>query len=157
MLRNCGFCIPLTLVCLLVQGCDVQPTRPDVAIDGPIGFCILEPVTAPPVRPSEPPPPPGYEPPVIGNRLVVQVKNNSTSDVPSSTTRVRFFWTGAGEHIEDIPTPPIAALDTLALRSIPFPSLCFDPDCDFEISVDANSDIDEEIEANNRVVGLCPG
>ena len=155
--RHFRLCILLTLACLLETGCDVEPTRPDIGIEGPIGFCVLEPVTAPPVRPSAPPPPPDYEPPVIGNRLIVQVKNNSTSDVPSSLTRVRFFWAGAGEHIEEIPTPPIGAVEMLSLPSIPFPSLCFDPDCDFEISVDAGTSIDEDDETNNSVVGMCPG
>jgi len=128
-------------------GPDALPVRPEGAVAAPHGFCNLEPVTATGD--------PGA--PVIGNKLIVLVRNDSARDLPPSSTRIRFSWSESGEQDVDIPTPLIGPGRTVPLRSVEFPSLCFDPDCDFEITVDANEEIDEANEANNNVTGMCLG
>jgi len=37
------------------------------------------------------------------------------------------------------------------------PAGCFEPDCDFQITVDANGEIEEFDEANNSAAGKCIG
>lgn len=95
-----------------------------------------------------------------GSGLVVRVRNqgNEAALVPT-TTRVG-FRSGA----ETVSTPPLpngAAADV----SVPIPSGCFDPDCNFTITVDAEGDVEElkhdasdtSHEDNNIASGICIG
>jgi hypothetical protein len=87
-------------------------------------------------------------------RLIVTVGNQGTADAPTSTTRVEFFPGG----VVDVPTPPIPAGGApVDLPPIIIPAACFDPDCDFRITVDANNQVNESDEGNNTASGLCRG
>lgn len=92
--------------------------------------------------------------------LVVRVRNQGNEPaLVSTTTRVSFR---PGE--QTVATPPLpsgAAADV----SVPIPSGCFDPDCNFTINVDAEDDVEElkhdasdtSHEDNNIAVGVCIG
>jgi len=42
------------------------------------------------------------------------------------------------------------------LAPVPIPAACFDPDCDFTITVDSTAQLDESIgEGNNVTEGRC--
>jgi hypothetical protein len=41
--------------------------------------------------------------------------------------------------------------------AVPLPQGCFNPDCSFRISVDAEDAVDESVESNNSEVGNCIG
>jgi hypothetical protein len=96
---------------------------------------------------------------VVGNqpRVVVRVSNRGDAPAGHSTTRVDF---PPLNHF-DIATPPVgnSADRSLDLLPIEPPAGCFQPDCNFVITVDINNDVDEGSagEANNMVLGSCPG
>jgi CARDB protein len=84
--------------------------------------------------------------------LVVTVKNQGSADAGASTTTVRFAPGGAFSQ----PTPPIPAGGTVDLV-FPIPPACFDPDCDFRITVDSMGQVTESDETNNTASGTCRG
>lgn len=87
-----------------------------------------------------------------GNILTVTVRNQGTAAAGPSTTRVDF-----GAHgISDQPTPPLAPGASVDL-TFQIPPGCFDPDCEFRIVVDVNSDVPESDESNNFASGVCIG
>lgn len=86
-------------------------------------------------------------------QLMVRVKNQGTAPAPASTTRVLF---STGDTCV-LPTPPIPAGGTVDVGPCNFPIDCHDPDCDFTIGVDVNSDVGESNEGNNIENGLCIG
>ena len=55
-----------------------------------------------------------------------------------------------------MPTPSLALGQSVDL-SFPIPPGCFNPDCGFRITVDANGDVVEANEANNTASGICIG
>ena len=55
-----------------------------------------------------------------------------------------------------IPVSSLLAGETTII-GLPFPSGCFNPDCDFEIIVDSTDAIDESNELNNSQTGSCLG
>ncbi len=127
------------------ESLDLRIKKNEDLPEGPVGHCALEPGTAPSGA-SGPP----------DSRLIVRVVNSGTRDIHSmTTTRVRFFW-DRGEHSQDISTPGLAVGITFRLE-YEFPPECFDPDCDFEILVDAEEEIAESDEDNNRTLGICLG
>jgi subtilase family serine protease len=86
------------------------------------------------------------------NSLIVTVRNQGTFGAGPSVTVVDFGAFGAFA----IPTPPLAAGASVDL-SVTIPSGCFDPDCDFRITVDANNNVVESNEGNNFASGSCLG
>ncbi len=84
--------------------------------------------------------------------LTVTVKNQGTSDAGLSTTEVDFLTFGKVA----MPTPPVAAGASVDL-SFPIPAGCFDPNCEFRITVDAKNEVNESNEGNNVVKGACLG
>jgi hypothetical protein len=85
-------------------------------------------------------------------QLRIVIQNQGQAGAPSSITRVRFSPGGT----VDIPTAPLQSAQRRALDPIPIPAACFDPDCDFTITVDARGQIDETIgEENNLIDGRC--
>jgi hypothetical protein len=62
------------------------------------------------------------------------------------------------EHTEyrDQPTPPLAPGASVDL-TFQIPPGCFDPDCEFRIVVDVNSDVPESDQSNNFASGVCIG
>lgn len=85
--------------------------------------------------------------------LVVNIKNNGTSDCPVTSTTIDFFDHG----LFVIPTPPIAAGATISLPTVPLPSGCHTPDCIFGIIIDSANDVNEGNESNNTAPGTCIG
>ncbi|MGE5444964.1 MAG: CARDB domain-containing protein [Ignavibacteriales bacterium] len=88
--------------------------------------------------------------------LVVTVRNQGDFNAPTSTTRVTFF-TSEGSVPVDLSTPALSPGASVDLGPVSFPSGCFNPDCNFTITVDINNNVDELNEGNNSVSGFCPG
>jgi hypothetical protein len=86
-------------------------------------------------------------------RLVVTVKNQGTVDAPASTTTVDFVPGGSFP----LSTPAIPAGGSVDLTPLSIPAACFNPDCDFRITVDSNNQINESNEGNNNASGTCIG
>jgi hypothetical protein len=85
-------------------------------------------------------------------RLIVTVRNQGTSGAGPSLTEVDFFAFGTVSLL----TPPLgpgASVDLL----FPIPPGCFNPDCEFRITVDANNQVVESNEGNNFASGTCIG
>jgi hypothetical protein len=84
--------------------------------------------------------------------LTVTVRNQGIGPAGPSVTEVDFFAFGK----VSMPTPPLAPGASVDLF-FPIPPGCFDPDCDFRITVDANNQVNESNEGNNIAKGLCRG
>ena len=87
------------------------------------------------------------------NRLVVTVKNQGDADAAASTTMVEFFPGGSLSLL----TPPIPAGGSVNLPPLDIPAACYNPDCNFRITVDANNEIIESDKDNNVASGICIG
>lgn len=85
-------------------------------------------------------------------KLLVTVKNQGAGPAGPSTTEVDFFRHGKV-------TMPTQALGPNASTDLFFtiPWGCFDPDCEFRITVDALSEVAETNEGNNTANGVCIG
>jgi hypothetical protein len=87
-----------------------------------------------------------------GRELTVTVCNKGTGPAGPSTTRVDF-----GQHGRvDVPTPALAAGDCADVQ-VTIPPNCFDPDCEFRITVDAAAVVAEANKSNNVASGVCVG
>ena len=86
-------------------------------------------------------------------RLLVMVRNQGVAPSGPSVTQVAFSPGGT----VPIPTPPIMPGTTITLPPVPMPAACFDPDCDFKITVDATAIVVESNEGNNSAAGTCIG
>jgi len=84
-------------------------------------------------------------------RLIIFVANVGGADAPFSTTTVEFFPGGSFE----LPTPAIPTGSSRDLLPLDIPKECFDPNCDFRITVDAKSEVIEVSELNNSVDSIC--
>jgi hypothetical protein len=85
-------------------------------------------------------------------QLRIVIQNQGQGDAPGSMTRVKFSPGGT----RDIPTLPLQSAQRTMLAPIPIPAACFDPDCDFTITVDSTSQINETTgEENNVIDGRC--
>jgi hypothetical protein len=93
--------------------------------------------------------------------LRIYVKNQGDADAPSSEVEVQFFNVQPGVSPKvraQGGTGPLAAGETsTAVISVEIPEDCFNPDCDFEISVDIVNEVKETDEQNNSVQGACIG
>nr|HMT21887.1 CARDB domain-containing protein [Promineifilum sp.] len=84
--------------------------------------------------------------------LIVTVKNQGSFGAGPSVTVVDFGAFGA----VSMPTPALGPGASVDL-AFPIPLGCFDPDCDFRITVDANNNVVESDEGNNSASGTCLG
>jgi hypothetical protein len=84
--------------------------------------------------------------------LVVTVMNQGSADAGASTTAVTFALGGTFSQ----PTPAIPAGGLVDL-AFAIPPVCFNPDCDFRIVVDAAHQVTESDEGNNFAAGTCAG
>jgi hypothetical protein len=85
-------------------------------------------------------------------QLRIVIQNQAEGAAPSSITRVRFLPGGT----VDIPTVPLESAQRTVLAPVRIPAACFDPDCDFTITVDAKAQIHETTgEENNLTEGRC--
>lgn len=85
-------------------------------------------------------------------KLLVTVKNQGSGPAGPSTTQVDFGQFG----IVSVATPALGPNMSTDLL-VDIPSGCFDPDCDFRITVDALNQVEEANEANNTASGTCIG
>jgi hypothetical protein len=84
--------------------------------------------------------------------LLVHIKNQGTATAGPSTLEVDF-----GQQAPTLmPVPSLLAGGTTTIL-VPFPYGCYNPDCDFEITVDSTDVIDESNELNNSQTGSCLG
>ena len=85
-------------------------------------------------------------------QLRIVIQNQGQGNAPASITRVRFSPGG----IMDIPTAPLQSAQRTVLAPILIPAACFDPDCDFTITVDSKAQVNETTgEENNVTDGRC--
>ena len=78
-------------------------------------------------------------------KVVISVKNQGNADAPASTTTVEFLPGGSFP----LPTPAIPSGGTVNLPPLAIPAGCFNPDCNFKITVDSGNQINESNEENN--------
>ena len=114
------------------EGADLIPLKPS-GLSGSEGFCYL-----------------------AGDRespqLIVSVQNVGEGESPASLTSIDFFPGGSVQ----LHTPAIAGGDWIDLPPVAIPPACFNPDCEFSITVDWGNDINESGgEGNNEVAGRC--
>jgi len=62
----------------------------------------------------------------------------------------------SGSQSVQLPTPSIPANSTVELL-FEIPADCWNFDCDFEIRVDVNNQVNEANEGNNSAAGVCAG
>lgn len=85
-------------------------------------------------------------------QLRIVIQNQGQGNASTSITRVVFSPGG----IKDIPTSAVPSGQRVVLTPVPLPKTCFDPDCDFTITVDSKAQINEATgESNNVVDGRC--
>lgn len=85
-------------------------------------------------------------------KLRVTVKNQGNDNATASKTTVIF-----GDIPLTLDTPPVPAGGTIDLL-FKVPTNCFNPDCSFKITVDANNEVNESNnEGNNSAHGRCIG
>ena len=82
--------------------------------------------------------------------LIVYIKNQGTADAGPSTVEVDF-----GEHGKVYQPVPSLTVGTTTTILIPMSHVCYDPDCEFVITVDSSNDINESNELNNIQIGSC--
>ena len=87
-----------------------------------------------------------------GNLLRVTVKNQGKAGAPASVTTVLFI---PGVSIAR-KTPSLAAGASTNF-TVEIPKNCFNPDCRFRITVDAEKTVTESNEGNNSANGICVG
>jgi hypothetical protein len=84
--------------------------------------------------------------------LTVTVRNQGAGPAGPSVTEVDFLAFGR----VSLPTPPLGPGTSVDLL-FPIPPGCFDPNCEFRITVDANNQVVEADEGNNSASGVCVG
>jgi len=89
------------------------------------------------------------------NNLIVYVKNQGEADAPASLVKVQFDLLSGVQELST-PVVPISVGETKSV-SFAIPFGCFNPDCNFIITVDSGEDITESSELNNTVNGNCVG
>ncbi len=130
------FLVILALTVMALAGCIPPTLLPDLVPANPpgmIGYCNVD----------------------DSNNLIVYVKNQGEADAPVSLVKVQFYLaSGVQEFSASI--GPISAGDTQSV-SFAIPTGCFNPDCNFIITVDSGDDVNESNELNNTVNGTCIG
>ena len=130
------FCLTLIIVItlagmIIIPGCTPLVPKPDLIADNNpsdwASFCDFD-----------------------DENLIVYIKNQGTADAGPSTVEVDF-----GQHgkvSQPVPNLTVGATTTIL---IPMSHVCYDPDCEFVITVDSSNDIDESNELNNIQTGSC--
>jgi hypothetical protein len=86
-------------------------------------------------------------------KVVVSVKNQGNAASPVSTTTVQFSPEGSFR----LATPAIQPGGSANLEPLNIPPACFNPDCNFTITVDSDNQIKESNAKNNTTDGRCIG
>jgi hypothetical protein len=124
----------------------------------PCAFNVAEPaaVAAADLLPVSPPGSALFCKAVSGKlSAVIRVRNVGSGFAPASITRVNFSSLGS----VDLPTPGILPDGFVDLGPVSLPEGCFNPDCNFIITVDAIDSVDEGVfgETHNIATGSCIG
>lgn len=130
----------LFLVAAILSGCDGN-TSPDLA-------------------PAKPPGNPTFCERDEEGRLYLYVKNQGNAPASSSAVEVEFFITpGATQKIRaQGVTGPLGVGETSSSTIyVDIPPGCFNPDCNFNITVDILDEVQEANEQNNTVEASCLG
>ncbi|MBI3738182.1 MAG: hypothetical protein HY258_03955 [Chloroflexi bacterium] len=94
------------------------------------------------------------------NTLLVYVQNIGTADASSAEVKVEFFLgPGYSKTVGGITvTGILKAGETLnSPIAVPIPSDCFNPDCNFRLTVDPSGVVKESNKTNNTVEDACIG
>jgi len=91
--------------------------------------------------------------------LLVYVKNVGVGVSPNVHIQVVFFLSGGATHVERpaLGTGALGPGQTSLAIPVPMPPGCYNPDCDFRITVDVLNEVVESDETNNTVDGSCLG
>ncbi len=114
------------------------------------------PVPLPDLVPANPPGMFGYCNVDDSNNLIIYVKNQGDADAPASLVKVQFYLASGLQEFSSA----VEAIPAGETKSVSFalPSGCFNPDCNFIITVDSGEGISESSELNNTVDnGTCIG
>jgi len=85
-------------------------------------------------------------------KLGVSVQNIGEGESPASMTTIEFF--PGGSFL--LQTPALPGGESVDLMPVAIPLECFDPDCDFRITVDPRNEVNESGgEGNNVADGRC--
>jgi hypothetical protein len=84
-------------------------------------------------------------------KVVVSVKNQGNAGSPVSTTTVQF---APGQSF-NLATPAIPPGGSAHLDALNIPAACFNPDCNFTITVDSGNQVKESNAKNNTANGRC--
>jgi CARDB len=84
-------------------------------------------------------------------KVVVSVKNQGNAGSPVSTTTVQF---ATGQSF-NLATPAILPGGSAHLDALNIPAACFNPDCNFTITVDSGNQVKESNAKNNTANGRC--
>ena len=116
---------------MIIPGCTPEIPKPDlIAVNNPsdwASFCDFD-----------------------NENLIVYIKNQGTADAGPSTVEVDF-----GIHGKVSQPVPSLTVGTTTTILIPMSHVCYDPDCEFVITVDSSNDIDESNELNNIQISSC--
>ena len=96
---------------------------------------------------------PGYCNTNDQRQLVVTVKNQGTIKSASSTATVEFVPGGSFT----LSTSTLVAGQEIDLTPLDIPGSCWNPDCEFKITVDSGNRIEESDEVNNTASGTFVG
>lgn len=114
------------------EGPDLIPFKPP-GLSGPDGLCNLS---------------GDRESPKLG----VSVENIGDGESPASMTTIEFFPGGSVQ----LQTPALPGGESIDLMPVAIPLECFNPDCDFKITVDWRNEVNESGgEGNNEADGRC--
>ena len=131
------FLVILVLTVMALVGCTPPTPLPDLIPANPpgmYGYCNVDDL----------------------NNLIVYVKNQGEADAIASSVKVQFYLT-SGVQESSVSVGPLLAGETKSV-SFAIPLGCFNPDCNFIITVDSGEDITESSELNNTVAnGICIG
>ncbi|MCQ3936776.1 MAG: hypothetical protein DPW18_06975 [Chloroflexi bacterium] len=92
--------------------------------------------------------------------LFIYVKNSGSADAASAEVQVEFFLGPGYTRTENGTTVTgiLAAGETLSSPiAVSIPGDCFNPDCDFKITIDPSNAVKESDESNNAVEAACIG
>ena len=123
-----------TLVILALTGC--RQERPDlIPFSNNVTFC---------------------DPDGEGN-LLIYVRNIGAGISPNVHIQVAFFLGAGGTKVERpaLGTGALAPGQTSLGIPVPIPAGCYNPDCDFRITVDVLNETIESDETNNSIDGTC--
>jgi subtilase family serine protease len=125
--------VSLSILAVVLTACATGPDLVPVKAPGNATFCEID-----------------------GGNLKVYVKNQGDADADGSEVEVIFYLSNGVQKTERAATGFISAGATDSVL-VPMPDNCYNPDCNFKITVDIVNVVKESNETNNIVEGACIG